>query len=407
MNASASSGWLPGILRIAPDSMWRRMEACSANPRLQLMHFLWSLWVLATVFFAETDAAFWWSVGIGYSVFALLFVLAHIRPFDELRVYAGLMAMLAMVSMLWNPAAWAYAVFGCVYTGIALAEAPRAGVLRMVMILSMVLALAWWLDWPWFVMVMAAGVCLSSGVGAMLGFRNQTRSAQLRQSYEEVRRLAAAAERERIGRDLHDLLGHTLSLITLKLELSRRLFDRDHAAARRELEDAEAVARQALAEVRTAVRGMRAADLAAELASARLLLQSSGVEFEWDGSVPGLSADIERQLAMLLREAVTNVARHARARRVTAMIRAEGGNVLLRVVDDGRGGVDGEGNGLIGMRERVRALGGVLRIDSPRGHGTALEVLIPCHVVTAAAKADTDTDFPLVASEAGLTEQHA
>src|SRR3546814_9754830 len=92
------------------------------------------------------------------------------------------------------------------------------------------------------------------------------KDAALQLSHDEVRRLAATAERERIGRDLHDLLGHTLSLITLKLELSRKLFERDPTASKRELEDAEAVARNALAEVRCPVTGIRAADLAAELA---------------------------------------------------------------------------------------------------------------------------------------------
>src|SRR6476620_4119392 len=100
---------------------------------------------------------------------------------------------------------------------------------------------------------------------------SQEKDAALKLSHDEVRRLAATAERERIGRDLHDLLGHTLSLITLKLELARKLAERDPARAARELEEAERVARPALAEVRSAVTGIRSADLAAELASARLL----------------------------------------------------------------------------------------------------------------------------------------
>src|SRR3546814_15152529 len=94
--------------------------------------------------------------------------------------------------------------------------------------------------------------------------------------------------------------------ITLKLELSRKLFDRDPAVAKRELEDAEAVARHALAEVRSAVTGIRAADLAAELASARLMLESSGVHLDYDPPPAGLSPDIARGLALVLREAVTN-----------------------------------------------------------------------------------------------------
>src|ERR1051325_4616685 len=102
----------------------------------------------------------------------------------------------------------------------------------------------------------------------------------LRRSNDEVMRLATLAERERIGRDLHDLLGHTLSLITLKSELANKLFERDPSAARREIADVERVARDALAQVRHAVTGIRAAGLAAELASAKLLLESNGVRLQ-------------------------------------------------------------------------------------------------------------------------------
>jgi two-component system sensor histidine kinase DesK len=206
---------------------------------------------------------------------------------------------------------------------------------------------------------------------------SEEKEIELRLSHEEVRRLAATAERERIGRDLHDLLGHTLSLITLKLELSRKLFDRDSEAARREMEEAERVARHALAEVRAAVTGIRATDLAAELASARLLLESSDVALEYGNLPATLPADLERSLALVLREAVTNIARHARASRASVTIEVAGDMLQLRVEDNGRGGIGVHGNGLCGMQERVRALGGQLQVDSPLGQGTRLCISVP------------------------------
>ena len=175
---------------------------------------------------------------------------------------------------------------------------------------------------------------------------NEEKDAELQLSHDEVRRLAATAERERIGRDLHDLLGHTLSLITLKLELSRKLFDRDPDAARREVEEAEKVARHALAEVRSAVSGIRAADLAAELASARLLLESSGVQLDYEHPPADLPDDVERGLSLVLREAVTNIARHAEARAATIEVRREHASVCMLISDNGRGGIDADGNGL-------------------------------------------------------------
>lgn len=367
----------PAFLRPAPDSLWSEFERNSNNPRLHLLNVLWSLWVLATLFFAPVTASFWWSLAIGYPTFLLLFMLIHMRPVHEMKTYVSLMAMLAFVSMFWNPSAWSYVVFACVYAGFSAGLSLASGALRILMIQAVMVVLAWWLNWPWFVMLLAVCVCSSSGFGALLGRISQMKNEQLRLSHEEVRRLAATAERERIGRDLHDLLGHTLSLITLKLELSRRLLDSDHAAARRELVEAERVARHALAEVRAAVTGFHATGIATELASARLLLQGSGVQFEHDAARTDLPEDVECALALMLREAVTNIHRHARARRVEVNLVSDARSVRLIISDDGRGGIAADGNGLSGMRERVRALGGTLDIDSPVNRGTRLQIAVP------------------------------
>nr|WP_246191570.1 sensor histidine kinase [Pseudoxanthomonas gei] len=201
--------------------------------------------------------------------------------------------------------------------------------------------------------------------------------AQLRLSHEEVRRLAALAERERIGRDLHDLLGHTLSLVALKSDLASRLVGRDPAAARKEMEDVSGVARDALAQVRRAVSGIRAAGLAAELASARLLLESDGVRFSYEIEPVPLSAEQETVLALAVREAVTNIQRHARAGGATVSLHSADQQVSLRIEDDGRGGAIVPGNGLGGMRERIESLGGRLRVDAMPGQGTRVEVTLP------------------------------
>src|SRR5690606_25498793 len=128
--------------------------------------------------------------------------------------------------------------------------------------------------------------------------------------------LAGLAERERSGRDLHDLLGHTLSLVALKSDLAARLVERDPAAARSEIDAVSRIARDALAQVRSAVSGIRSAGIAAELASAKLLLECDGVTLrhDWDeGGLAGggLSPAIENALALVVREAATNVQRHA------------------------------------------------------------------------------------------------
>src|SRR5262249_34816450 len=154
--------------------------------------------------------------------------------------------------------------------------------------------------------------------------------------------------------------GHTLSLITLKSELANKLFERDPAAARREVADVERVARDALAQVRRAVTGIRAAGVAAELASARLLLGSNGVRLVCELADLALPTEIETALAMTVREAVTNIQRHAQASSARIALGAEDTQLVLRIEDTGRGGAIVPGNGLTGMRERLAGIGAEL-----------------------------------------------
>lgn len=206
---------------------------------------------------------------------------------------------------------------------------------------------------------------------------------QLRLSHDEVRRLGARAERERIARDLHDLLGHTLSVVVLKSELAGKLLARDPAAARVQIGEVEAVARQALAEVREAVTGMRGGDLEGELAAGRLVLLGAGIELVQElPSVP-MPPGHEATLAICLREAITNVLRHARARRVEVALVGDKAGVELTVHDDGRGGARlGHGHGLSGIRERLEALGGTLAVEQPAECGTRLRLTLPLPAAT-------------------------
>jgi len=198
---------------------------------------------------------------------------------------------------------------------------------------------------------------------------------ELRKAHTEIEHLAKVAERERIARDLHDLLGHTLSLITLKSELAGKLMDRDPAQAKSEIRDVERTARQALADVRLAIGGYRCKGLAAEIQQAQATLETAGVKTEFHSSTVQLPPTQENVLALVLREAVTNVVRHAQARNFQVNLERVNGHCRLEIVDDGRGGLAMEGNGLRGMRERVEALGGRLERDTTRG--TRLTIRLP------------------------------
>lgn len=190
--------------------------------------------------------------------------------------------------------------------------------------------------------------------------------------------LALVAERERVARDVHDVLGHSLTALSIKAELAARLIDVDPERARAELESIQETARQALAEVRATVGGLRASNLDAELAAAPQVLADAGIETRVVGSVADTDPRHRALLAWVLRESVTNVVRHARASHVVVELGPRG----ITVTDDGTGltGPEGaalpEGNGLRGMRERVSAAGGTLDLVDARP-GTRVQVVLP------------------------------
>jgi two-component system sensor histidine kinase DesK len=199
----------------------------------------------------------------------------------------------------------------------------------------------------------------------------------LRRSHEEIMRLATLAERERIGRDLHDLLGHTLSVVALKSELARKLIDRDLDAARAEISEVERVARDALSQVRNAVSGIRSTALSAELLAATALLEAQGVKVKCETENVKLPHDRETALALSLREATTNIRRHSGASGVTIRVRKDPTEVVVEVADNGRGGRIVPGNGLNGMRERLGSVGGSLSLASNQDGGTLLRATVP------------------------------
>ena len=343
------------------------------------MHLLWTVWVFLTPMFGGGFTARWAVLtGLSYPLFLWLYAMVLLAPAHAAKRYALGMVALCLVLLPWYPSGLSYFVFGCVMLHTGRRQLALLPYLGQVLALNAVYILAaWQIGYPWQMWVWVPAMTLVIGIIVNVEHTAHVREAALRLSQDEVRRLAATAERERIGRDLHDLLGHTLSLIALKLELARKLADRDAAASRLHLEEAERVARHALAEVRSAVTGIRAVDLAAELASARLMLDSSQVALDYQPPPASLPPELEAGLALVLREAVTNIARHARARHASVAFARSGEMLELRIEDDGRGGIDVEGNGIAGMRDRIRALGGSLLVHAPRGGGTRLQVRVP------------------------------
>ena len=363
----------------APDSAAADSLRCGRSPWMHAVHLLWSAWLFITPSFGGPGYTPTWFAltALSFPIFLALYAGSVLHSRRLATSHALGMVALCLALLSWYPSGLSYFVFGCVMLHIG-DRVPLWKYLLHVLALNVVLAAAcWMIGYPWQVMAWMLPLTLVIGTIVNIEGANEQKDAALRLSQDEVRRLAATAERERIGRDLHDLLGHTLSVVALKSELAGRLIATDPAAARVQVGEVETVARQALAQVREAVAGIRATGLQAELAAARLALLSAEIPLDQRLAPMELDPTAESVLAMGLREAVTNILRHAGASRVDVELAVIDGEPVLSIVDDGRGGIDRSGHGLDGMRERLAGVGGRLEVDSPADGGTRLRLVLP------------------------------
>jgi two-component system sensor histidine kinase DesK len=192
-----------------------------------------------------------------------------------------------------------------------------------------------------------------------------------------MRQIVKAAERERIARDLHDILGHTLSVVILKSELAGRLIERNPQRALAEINEIERISRGALSEVREAISGYRTGDLQAEIERAASTLATAGIHLDRDLESAPLSLAHERVLALILREAITNIVRHSSAKSCRIHAKRTASHYHLSVCDDGHGAMGAEGMGMRGIKERITAIGGIALWKPGTPTGTELHVEIP------------------------------
>ena len=217
----------------------------------------------------------------------------------------------------------------------------------------------------------------------MVGFAGNIRlTIELRATREQLAQAAVAAERERIGRDLHDILGHSLTAITVKAGLARRLLGSDIAAATTEISDVERLAREALADVRATASGFRQVTLAAELAVAKTVLQAAGIRAVLPQAVDDVDPAYRELFGYVVRESVTNVVRHSGADSCTITVSRQG----IDVTDDGArrssdagfgGSAEQDGAGLRGLAARVETRGGTFEAGPRPGGGFGVRVVMP------------------------------
>ncbi|HET6213148.1 MAG TPA: histidine kinase [Micromonosporaceae bacterium] len=332
--------------------------------------------------------------GIGYV--ALFIVLRQMRrrlePVRPVLAWAAIAGMLALTALA-APAAGESALGLFVYIGVMamfllplrLAMAVLVGLVGASEVLSRTVP-GWtaqdFLAFQIFVAALAAW-----------GFTQLLRTnVELVAAQAEIARLAVADERNRFARDLHDLLGHSLTVVAVKAELAGRLMEIAPERAAAEIADVERLARQALGDVRAAVAGYREGTLAAELASAHAALTAAGIEAVLDvSSLDDIPAERQPLFRWVTREGVTNAIRHSQAKRCTIRVYPDG----VEVIDDGRGPQPASGpsspppagpgpsspppagHGLDGLRERADAAGGRLSVGRAAGGGFSLRLRMP------------------------------
>lgn len=306
-------------------------------------------------------------------VFMALFIIGNRHPARYGLVCALGMAVLGAAAAPLTLTAAALFVFAAALIGRS--SAGRVTLYRLAALTAGVAVYGVWLHallWQWLPVVF---LCAIIGYYCHAGVSLHGQNRRLVASRREAERQAAQAERERMTRDLHDLLGRNLTLISVKAELAERLLTADPSRAGGELADIRSSAREALHEMRQVVSGTGQVSLAGEIDRARAMLATLAIPLEASEVPPDLPLSVDRGLAYVLREAVTNIARHAGPCRVRIAIGQETDRVRLTIRDSGLGGGGPDGRGVSGMRARIETLGGVFTLAY--GKGAQVEAVVP------------------------------
>ncbi|NUQ27437.1 MAG: sensor histidine kinase [Acidobacteriaceae bacterium] len=362
--------------RVLLEKRWKERRARRFFRYISLTYTLFFL--IDPILSHRRDA--WIALAIAYPIFLLSFVVAaETRGRTRWIAYTVLFAV-GYVYMPFNSSASGLFVYPVAMLPFILKKPRKALVAMGAQVSGMFLEMAIFGLNRWAVCVGVFFVVVITLTN--LYYAEQERSnAKLKLANEEIEHLATVAERERIARDLHDLLGHTLTVIALKSELAGKLITSDPNAAASEIAEIQQTSRKALAEVREAVLGYRSQGLSAEVDRARKALATADIKLICDGLPNELPIAEETVLCLAVRESVTNIMRHSEATEVWMQFRFRDGRLHVTVADNGKGGVKEEGSGLRGMRERVEALGGRLSIQSEVG--TQLTIDLPQGAATA------------------------
>ncbi len=301
-------------------------------------------------------------------------------------------SVLGALTIWWNPGGNVYIIYASSFAAFLMPV--RRALAWMAICLAIGCSVLWvrYQIWPFILMTLVIGIMV--GVSNLFWRQMMSKNRELRDSQAQIDRLATVAERERIARDLHDVLGHTLSSITLKSELAQRLLAQDSEQAGdqprnqarnqartqsldqaiAQMADVERLARDTLTQVRATVSGYRSSSIMQEIDQARVALRTQGTELTSDLQLAEISEAVQNEVGLAMREAFTNVMRHAKAKAVELTIRVTDSIMEIKLADDGVGWpedqIKSEGCGLDNIRKRIQSVGGSVEIFAAPGIGT-------------------------------------
>lgn len=297
---------------------------------------------------------------------------------------------LGTASVFVTPTASCFFIYAAGFSGYF--PSRKQGAVNVLGIIVWSVFIIWMFDFELYFSIPTIAFSVIVGVLSLYQSILNEKNHELILSQEETKRIAKIAERERIARDLHDLIGHTFSVITLKADLAGKLLDKNSENARDEINQIEIISRDALSQIREVVSGYRTSDLLSELANAKCIFASININFIY--RIDGVNKDAEggfllsealnnhsnKELAIVLRELVTNIIRHANASEVEVVLLCDNKQVMMSVKDDGQGyqSSDSEGFGLKGIEERMKSLGASFKVLSGDStSGTQSQIILP------------------------------
>jgi two-component system sensor histidine kinase DesK len=353
------------------------MRLLPQNKDIGWTPYAWLIYLTSVPFFGyvsgHTTARFWVPTIAGMVIFLGLYFWGYWVQGKKLLWIIAAITLLGMISAPTNPGASNYFIYAAAFVASTGDTGFAVRILPLVVVAIGLETVVFHLS-PYFWIPATVFSIMIGSINIHFKQRNRD-NKKLLMAQEEVEHLAKIAERERIARDLHDVLGHTLSVIVLKSELAAKLAERDPARAVQEIKDVERISRDALSQVRSTVRGYHSLSLQAEAEQATATLKAAGVKVECSFANADIPPSHEGVLALALREAVTNVIRHAKATCCRLRLRPIEGGCELEIKDDGCGRMSPEGIGLTGMRHRVESLGGQLQREI--SSGTRLVITLP------------------------------